>query len=156
MGGACIAAKLRHASGARNTPRINKRRHPASPGRGLDNPPKMPLTPRILLLVRIRKPAAMPMRIPPPSEVQGVKCCQSMLMIKPFCGAIAQSVDGRNGKGEYLTPSLLYRKERYAVPERNIVRLIQPVNVEDQLTGIQRALAAAPSACRFRERKVFS
>ena len=28
-------------------------RHPASPGRGLNNPPKMPLTPRILLLVRI-------------------------------------------------------------------------------------------------------
>jgi hypothetical protein len=57
-------------------------------------------------------------------------------MIKPFCGAIAQSGDGRNGKGEYLTPSLLYRKERYAVPERNIVKLIQPVNVEDQLAGV--------------------
>jgi hypothetical protein len=26
-------------------------------------------------------------------------------------------------------------KERYAVPERNIVRLIQLVNEEDQLTG---------------------
>jgi hypothetical protein len=35
-----------------------------------------------------------------------------------------------------LTPSLLYRKERYAVPERNIVKLIQPVNVEDQLAGV--------------------
>jgi hypothetical protein len=57
-------------------------------------------------------------------------------MIKPFCGAIAQSGDGRNGKGEYLTPSLLYRKERYAVPERNIVKLIQPVNVEDQHAGV--------------------
>jgi hypothetical protein len=30
------------------------------------------------------------MRIPPPSEVHGVKCCQSTLMIKPFCGAIVQ------------------------------------------------------------------
>jgi hypothetical protein len=39
------------------------------------------------------------------------------------------------------------------VPERNIVRLIQPANVGNQLTGVQRASAAAPPACRFRGEK---
>jgi hypothetical protein len=26
----------------------------------------------------------MPMRMPPPSEAQGVKCCQSIIMIEPL------------------------------------------------------------------------
>jgi hypothetical protein len=39
------------------------------------------------------------------------------------------------------------------VPERNIVKLIQPASAEDQLTGVESASAAARSVCRFREEK---
>jgi hypothetical protein len=78
-------------------------------------------------------------------------------MIKPFCGAIVQS--GRRQESErrqiagVLDASASLSKQRYAVPDCNIVKLIQPVNVEDQLTGVQRALAVVPSACRFQGEK---
>jgi hypothetical protein len=39
------------------------------------------------------------------------------------------------------------------VLKRNIIKLIEPGNVEDQLTGVPGALAAVRSARRFQEEK---
>src|SRR3984893_6548800 len=50
--------------------------------------------------------------------------------------------DGGNREGGIswgcLTPPLLHPKERYAVSKDNIIKLIQPGNVDDQLTEILR------------------
>jgi hypothetical protein len=42
-----------------------------------------------------------------------------------------------------LDVSISPPKERYAVPKANIIKLIQPGNVDDQLTGILRNGARA-------------
>jgi hypothetical protein len=77
-------------------------------------------------------------------------------MIKPFCGAIIQSrrrqESERRQIAGLLDASASVSKQRYAVPECNIARLIQPVSLE-QLTGVQRTFAAVPSACRFHAEK---
>jgi len=63
--------------------------------------------------------------------------------------------DGGNRKGGIswgcLTP-LLLTKERYAVSKDNIIQLIQPTNVDDQLTEILRAGARILLARRLRPR----
>jgi hypothetical protein len=78
-------------------------------------------------------------------------------MIKPFCELSFKVGGGRNRKSgksrRVLDASASRSKQRYAVPECNIVKLIQPVSVEDQLTGVRRTLGAVPWACRFHAEK---
>src|SRR5438105_9264987 len=66
--------------GAASSPAKKARRQTISPCRGVNRPPTMPLMPAMRPLSSTSIAAAMPIRMPPASEAQGVKCVQSMLI----------------------------------------------------------------------------
>src|SRR5687768_17040003 len=70
--------------GATKRPATKARRQTISPRRGVSSPPTMPLMPAMRPFSSTSIAAAMPMRMPPASDAQGVKCGQSMLISVRF------------------------------------------------------------------------
>ena len=74
-------------NGAAAMPRTKAMRQPTSPVRGDSRPARMPLMPKIRPLNKINTAQASPSKMPPPSDSQGVKWIQS-IVIEAFMFAV--------------------------------------------------------------------
>lgn len=72
---------IANAKGAITMPSTNAIRQLTSPRAGLNSPPRMPLMPAILPFSRTSSAADAPISTPPPSDAQGVKWSQSMVVV---------------------------------------------------------------------------